>query len=247
MRTLRQWLLVALFALAMAWVEAAAVMYLRLPADRVQPYQANPLPTLPALGPIELVREVATLVMLASVAALAGRDRVARFGFFLIAFGCWDLGYYAFLRWMGGWPTSLLDWDVLFLLPLPWWGPVLAPVSISLLMLTLGTLLTHPRSNRLGRDLSPLAWTGAACGALCAIGIFVWDAARVLPDGIQAVLNVLPQQFLWPQFLAALSLMTIPLVVLGWRLISPAHSPELHAADAPPSPAPSRRPRGGER
>ena len=27
-----------------------------------------------------------------------------------------------------GWPETVLDWDILFLLPLPWWGPVIAPV-----------------------------------------------------------------------------------------------------------------------
>jgi len=231
----RRWLLVALFALAMAWVEAAAVMYLRIPADRVQPYQPDPLPTLHALGPIELVREVATLLMLAAVAGLAGRDRQSRFGFFLIAFGVWDLGYYLFLHWMGGWPASILDWDILFLLPLPWWGPVLAPVLISLLMITLGALLTHPpfdgRVSKVPRSL----WFGAACGALLAVGVFIWDAAQAVPHGISAVLGVLPERFLWPQFLAALGLMALPLAALGWRTVGPARLPALQTAAHSPS------------
>jgi len=223
----RRWLLVALFALAMAWAEAAAVMYLRLPADRVQPHQANPLPTLPALGPIELVREVATLLMLAAVASLAGRDRQSRFGFFLIAFGLWDLGYYLFLRWMGGWPASVLDWDILFLLPLPWWGPVLAPMLISLLMITLGALLTHPHFVDSSSKVPRSVWVAAACGALFAIGVFIWDAAQAVPHGTPAVLDVLPERFLWPQFLAALGLMALPLAALGRRCVGLSRIPAL--------------------
>jgi hypothetical protein len=231
---------VALFALAMAWVEAAAVMYLRIPADRVQPYQANPLSTLHALGPIELVREVATLLMLAAVAGLAGRDRQSRFGFFLIAFGLWDLGYYLFLHWMGGWPASILDWDILFLLPLPWWGPVLAPMLISLLMITLGALLTHPTFHRSVSTIPPSLWVGAACGALYAVGVFIWDAAQAVPHGIPAVLGVLPERFLWPQFLAALGLMTLPLAAVGWRIVGPSRIPAFQAD--PQFPLGSHRP-----
>ena len=36
--------LVVVFAVGMAWVEAASVYYLRVMVDRVDPYQANPLP-----------------------------------------------------------------------------------------------------------------------------------------------------------------------------------------------------------
>jgi hypothetical protein len=126
-----RWLVVVAFAIAMAWVEAASVYYLRVLVDRVNPYQANPLPMRGALGQVELVREAATLVMLATLGMLAGRTRRARLGYAAIAFGIWDIFYYVFLRLIGDWPKSLLDWDILFLLPVPWWGPVLAPVSIA--------------------------------------------------------------------------------------------------------------------
>ena len=112
----------------MAWVEAACVYYLRVLVDRVDPYQQNPLPMVGVLGQVELVREAATLVMLAAVGMLAGRTRRAQVGYAAVAFGIWDIFYYVFLRAIGDWPRSLFDWDILFLLPLPWWGPVLAPV-----------------------------------------------------------------------------------------------------------------------
>ena len=120
----RRLLVVAVFAVAMAWVEAAVVFYLRRLVDRIEPYQPNPLPIAGDLGGAELVREAATLVMLLAVGWLAGRAWRTRLGFFLAAFGVWDIFYYVFLRAMTGWPHSLFDWDVLFLIPLPWWEQI---------------------------------------------------------------------------------------------------------------------------
>ena len=138
-----RWLAVVGYAIAMAWVEAACVYYLRVLVDRVEPYQANPLPMQGVLGQVELVREAATLIMLGAVGLLAGRTRRAQVGYAAVAFGVWDIFYYVFLRVMVGWPRSVLDWDVLFLLPLPWWGPVLAPVLIASLMVVGGTLASQ--------------------------------------------------------------------------------------------------------
>ena len=87
----RRWLTVIFFALAMAWVESAVVFDLRTFIDRIEPYQPNPLPLIGKLGPVELVRELATLIMLFTVGMLAGTTRRARFGYMLIAFGVWDI------------------------------------------------------------------------------------------------------------------------------------------------------------
>src|SRR5207244_3070105 len=59
-----RWFLVVLCAAAMAWVESAAVTYLRILVGRVHPYQPDPLPLAGNLGGVELIREVATLLML---------------------------------------------------------------------------------------------------------------------------------------------------------------------------------------
>ena len=104
----RLWLVVVLFAVAMAWVEAASVYYIRIVVDRIVPYQPNPLPVDGVLGAVELVREASTLVMLLAVGVLAGGTWQQRLGYTAIAFGAWDILYYAFLRVMSGWPTSLL-------------------------------------------------------------------------------------------------------------------------------------------
>src|SRR4030095_2576796 len=85
----RNWLLVVVFAAGMAWGEAACVYYLRAMVDRLEPYHANPLPMHGVLGPVELVREAATLVMLLAVGGMAGRTRTTRLGYTEIAFGIW--------------------------------------------------------------------------------------------------------------------------------------------------------------
>jgi hypothetical protein len=200
-----RWAIVVAFAIAMAWVEAASVFYIRALVGRIEPYQANPLPINDALGSVELWREAATLVMLATVGMLAGRTWRRRLGYSALAFGVWDIFYYVFLRIMSGWPRTLLDWDILFLLPLPWWGPVLAPVSIALLMIVWGTLATQS-------DGAEARWAGALAfvGIGLALGVFMIDAWRALPHGRDAVLQVLPTTFNWPLFCVALLLMSSP-------------------------------------
>jgi hypothetical protein len=204
-----RWAIVMAFAIAMAWVEAASVFYIRALVGRIEPYQANPLPINDALGSVELWREASTLVMLATVGMLAGRTWRRRVGYSALAFGAWDIFYYVFLRIMSGWPRTLLDWDILFLLPLPWWGPVLAPVSIALVMIVWGTLATQAED-----DATDARWAGALAlvGIGLALGVFMIDAWRALPHGRAAVLQVLPTTFNWSLFWVALLLMSSPAV-----------------------------------
>lgn len=208
-----RWMLVVTFAAGMAWVEAACVYYLRVMVDRVEPYQPDPLPIRGILGEVELVREGATLLMLAMTGMLAGRTWRARLGYAAIAFGSWDILYYVFLRIISGWPASLFDWDILFLLPLPWWGPVLAPVCIASLMIVWGTLATQSRD---GATDARWTWALGLVGIVLALAVFMIDAWRALPHGRDAVLQVLPTAFNWPVFVAALLLMAAPLTHTAW-------------------------------
>jgi hypothetical protein len=212
-----RWAVVVAFAAAMAWVESATVYYLRLLVDRVQPYQPDPLPIVGALGNVELVREAATLVMLLTTGILAGRTWQRRIGYTAIAFGVWDILYYVFLWIMSDWPTSLFDWDILFLLPLPWWGPVAAPVSIALLMIAWGTLATQWPDRAAAAGLTPAVWISSAIGIVLALGVFMADALIALPHGRDAVTRVLPTSFNWPLFAVAVLLMACPVANLGWR------------------------------
>src|SRR5262245_47829890 len=76
-----RWAVVVAFAIAMAWVEAASVFYIRLFVDRIEPYQPDPLPINGMLGNVELWREAATLVMLATLGMLAGHTWRRRAGY----------------------------------------------------------------------------------------------------------------------------------------------------------------------
>lgn len=219
-----RWAVVVAFAIAMAWVEAASVYYIRALVDRIEPYQPVPLPLNDALGYVELWREAATLAMLATLGMLApldsargalsesrraGRTWRHRAGYAALAFGTWDIFYYVFLRLISGWPGTLLDWDILFLLPLPWWGPVLAPVCIALVMILWGTLATQLDD---GAAEPRWAWALAGAGIVLALAVFMSDAWRALPDGRDAVMRVLPTRFNWPLYWVALVLMSSPVL-----------------------------------
>ena len=137
------WLTV--FSIAMAFLETAVVIYLR------EIYYPNGFmfPMVPMEGRLavtEFWREAATLVMLLGVGVLAGKNFPTRFGGFIMAFAVWDIFYYVFLKLMLHWPESWLTWDLLFLIPVPWTGPVITPIIASLTMILLASLLF--RSNK---------------------------------------------------------------------------------------------------
>ena len=136
----------------MGYFEASVVVYLRaiyFPEGFTLPL------TLPVDHKItvEVFREVASMIMLIAVAAIAGKKFWERFAYFIITFGVWDIFYYVFLKAILGWPATLLDQDVLFLIPLPWIGPVIAPVSISVIMIIAGVLIAHAYTK--GLNFSP--------------------------------------------------------------------------------------------
>lgn len=211
------WFLVVTFAVAMAWLESATVYYLRVLVDRVEPYQPNPMPMIGVLGRVELVREAATLFMLFAVGMLAGRTRIARVGYMAIAFGVWDICYYVFLKMISGWPKSLFDWDVLFLLPLPWWGPVLAPVCIAVLMIVWGTVTTQTEVRSPATTMTTLLWRLSWLGIAVALYVFMADSLHAVRQGLD-VTSQLPTAFNWPGFAAALTLMAAP-VANSFKLV----------------------------
>jgi hypothetical protein len=90
---------------------------------------------------VELVRELATIVMLFGVGYIAGKNFKERFAYFLLSFAVWDIFYYVWLKVFINWPATLFDWDILFLIPITWLGPVLAPVICSLTMIALAWVL----------------------------------------------------------------------------------------------------------
>jgi hypothetical protein len=161
---------------------------------------------------VELVRELATMIMLFTVGVLAGKTWRARWGYAALAFGLWDIFYYVFLKVMYGWPRSLLDWDILFLIPLPWWGPVLAPVLIASLMVLWGTFVTQFEHSPPPALSNVRVWLLAFTGIAIALYVFMADALRVVDQGVAVISEVLPSEFNWMLFLVALPLMAAPVV-----------------------------------
>lgn len=207
----KRWLGVVVYAIAMAWVESAVVAYLRILIDRVVPYQTNPLPVSVGIGWIEVGRELATMVMLFTVGALAGRTWRSRLAYGVLAFGVWDIFYYIFLVPMTGWPASVMDWDVLFLVPLPWWGPVLAPTLIAALMVMGGTVITQWDTPEQPLWPARWAWSLNLIGVMLALYVFMADALQAVRLGAEAR-TVLPVSFNWPLFAIALGLLAVPIV-----------------------------------
>jgi hypothetical protein len=212
-----RWWLVVIYAIAMAWVESAVVFYLRSMMNRLEPHQPDPFPIIRDFGWVELVREFSTIVMLFAVGIFAGRTWRARLGYFALGFGVWDIFYYVFLKIICGWPHSVLDWDILFLLPLPWWGPVLAPVLIALLMIFWGTLASQFERKRAPSLSNWRVWVLYCAGVLVALYVFMADTLAAVPRGLDAVCDVLPEKFHWPLFCVAWLLMAAPALQIGWQ------------------------------
>lgn len=210
-RFLRRAIEVGLFAIAMAYLEAAVVIYLQR-ALSISPLTLFPLrdpSSLGGFGRIEIGREVATLIMLATVGWLAGRNSMERMAWVAVAFGIWDLGYYAWLWILIGWPTRLGTFDLLFLLPVPWVAPVWAPMVISLALILFGLIVAR----RLQREemLRVKLWhvVATVIGGLVVIFSFTIDARPILAGGI-------PSTFAWPIFVAGLALAVIGVAPLCW-------------------------------
>jgi hypothetical protein len=212
-----RWTIVVIYATAMGFVESAVVVYLRSLFNRLDPYQPAALEVPAWAIHMEMVREAATLIMLVAVGWLAGRTWRSRLGYLLVAFGVWDIFYYVFLVPLSGWPRSILDWDVLFLIPLPWWGPVLAPLSIATLMIVGGTLMSRDAQQPGPWWPKRWSWGLMLIGMLAALYVFMTDSIRAVGGGDEAILQIRPTRFNWPLFVIALALMAAPILDVWWQ------------------------------
>jgi hypothetical protein len=195
----------AAYALAMALVEAALVVHLRHLYYAEDPLALFPLRLLEAHDlALELARELATVVMILAVAALAVRHWPQRFAAFAFVFGLWDLGYYAWLKLWLDWPRHWLEWDVLFLIPWPWFGPWLAPALIALLFVLWGGWVLM-RAQDFRWRWPPLLVFAAGTGLTLAA--FLAPAVPLLAGGTAAFRGWTPGAFPWGPYLAGWALM----------------------------------------
>lgn len=192
---------VIVFAVAMAYLESAVVVYLQAALDAHVGviFPLRPIEDVATLAVIEVGREAATLVMIAALGTLVGGTGLERLAWAAVVFGTWDIAYYGWLWVFAGWPSSLATTDLLFLIPVPWVGPVWSPVAVSLALVGVG--LAAARRERAGHRLHIRSWHWAAglAGGLLVILSFTLDAGRVLGGG-------LPGWYPWPVFAAGMLL-----------------------------------------
>jgi hypothetical protein len=213
-RSLNKIIWVSVFSIAMAYLEAAVVVYLRRVYGITDlTFQIPPFDQ--QIAAIEIGRELATLVMLLCIGWIAGKTFQARVGFTFITFGLWDIFYYIWLRIFIGWPQSVLEPDLLFLIPLPWWGPVLAPVLIALLMVIGGIFAVIKVEKNGPLHIDAWSWVCLITGVLILLYTFMADALRALPADASTLSGLKPSQFNWPVYFLGFGLGVIAL----WRMM----------------------------
>ncbi len=134
-------LLLTLFAIALACVEATLRVYfqeLYFPDAGGGWFPFREVP--PGKLSLKVGAEAASMLLILAVACLP-LDRptfTRRFAVFVFLLGGWDLAYYVWLQVFIGWPRSGLEWDLLYLIPWAWFGPWIAPALIALLFVVWG-------------------------------------------------------------------------------------------------------------
>lgn len=209
----RRLLITGIFAIGMGFLEAIVVVYLR---EIYYPEGFDfPLQTFDArLLVIEWIREASTLIMLLTVGLLAGRTPLQKFGMFLYAFGVWDIFYYIALKLFLAWPATLLTWDLLFLIPVTWAGPVLAPVICSFTMIGFVIVTNYPVTKSAALKLKTGEWIFLITGAFIIFLAFIKDYSLLLIRGgfLSDILNLTENQ----EFLEAIS--TYVPVRFSWNI-----------------------------
>jgi len=212
----RNLIIVGIFAAAMAFVEAMIVYYLRKLY-----YHGSSLFPINILIPasvirLELVREIATIVMLLAVAFLVARKFKDKFAYFIYAFAVWDIFYYVWLRVTLHWPAHLMEWDILFLIPMLWASPWIIPVICSIIMLILAfVILKFPKTL-----VKPKEWIMLIVAALAFIVSFVWNYVAIhlaynnsIPELTKVLTTYVPTKYNWWLF-------ALGVFFAGWAICS---------------------------
>ena len=197
---------VCIFSIAMAALESAVVVYLRAlfyPDGFTVAFRLIDERILR----VELLRELATLVMLIALGYIAGKTFAHRLAYFLLAFAIWDIFYYAWLKVLIDWPATFSDWDILFLIPFTWLGPVWAPLVCSLTMIVQAFVLLTSR-----RPVGKIIWTFLISGSVLILFTFMVDYGTMIvengfaqdfpnllqnPEFLSLASQLSPQPFSW--------------------------------------------------
>ena len=195
------------WGVAFAYIEASIVVYLReiyYPAG----FSFPAILIEPDIAAVELIREVITLGFMWVVAELTYRSFQCRLAVFMFLFGIWDIFYYMFLKAILNWPASMAEWDILFLVPLPWVGPVWAPVAVSAGMIWAGTMILIRNEQERPLNLAPGFMLLEVVAGLIIIISFIIPGQAVIHQTV-------PHHFPWYLFVVGFG---TGLGAFGWKL-----------------------------
>ena len=201
--TIKRFCIVVLFGIAFGYIEAAVVVYLRAifhPDGFTFPLTG--LATILQEKPLRLTetgREAATMVLIFTGAWLFGRNRRQRFAYLLTIFAIWDIFYYVWLKVLLSWPASIMDWDILFLIPVPWASAVLYPVLISITLLIFAAAILYRDARGRPIKVTRTDWLAFFIAAIIVVVSFCTPGPHVTEPDYKSY-------FYWPLFAAGLLL-----------------------------------------
>ena len=222
------------FGIAMGFLEAVVVVYLR----QLYYPEGFGFPLKEAIGAglsLEYLREIATIVMLLTLSVLVGRTTYERFSYFLYCFGVWDIFYYVGLKALLNWPSSLLTGDILFLIPVVWLVPVLAPIACATTMIIFSGFILFYLHKGYPVRISVLGWAFMSSGAMVIFITFIWDYAKIIIRGgflknffslatelhfQSSVTRYIPGTYNWPLFVFGEVLILCALVLFVRKMKS---------------------------
>lgn len=203
-----------IFGIAFGILEGVVVVYLR----RIYYPDGFTFPLVllePKMISIEIIREICTIVMLGSIAFILGRTRGEKFSFFIFTFAVWDIFYYVALKIFLNWPESLFTWDVLFLIPVTWVGPVLAPLICSLGMIIISMIYVSLFEKNYSINFGRWNYALIVLGVSLILHTFIYDYTKIIIENDfwkdlsnlsqnqkfwEIVQNYVPKKFNWPTF-----------------------------------------------
>ncbi len=229
--TSKKFLLLGISGIAFGFLESIVVVYLR------QIYYPQgfefPLQILsPKMISIEILREMCTMLMLISISVIAGKNSLQKICFFIYSFGVWDIFYYAGLKLLLDWPNSFLEWDVLFLIPVVWIGPVLAPLIISITMILISWAFISSQEKGLMLKFKIYFWIFICIGIVLLFITFIWDYSKLIVDGgflydvlclsenkefLEIFSQYKPTSYNWLLFSVGEILIVFPVLIILWQ------------------------------
>ena len=220
---------VTVFSIAMGFMESVVVVYLRK-LYYPEGFQFPLVPLDSEIAIIEIMREAATIIMLMGIGYIAGRNTSQKFAYFIFSFAIWDIFYYVFLKLLLDWPESLFTWDILFLIPVPWVGPVIAPIVVSVTMLVLAFSIICFQDSGYSTKIKSAEWWMLCAGSIIVIVSFIWDFVRfmfreetgariyTLTEKNIEILNYVPVEFNWLLFGLGQSIIIIGIITIVTRI-----------------------------